>query len=524
MKRILTGLAAALAAGLLSTAGVAPAETTGAITFPGAGPLSGPMAHGTFQFGVSSAATQIEDHDTNTDWYHWTAPKPGGLGKSAFVGDAVDGYTMALKDVALLKQMHLDSYRFSIEWARVEPRRGVIDEAALRHYGQLIDTLLANHIRPVITVEHFSLPTWVDNPDDPTCRSGPTDTNLCGLDNPAGGPIVVREMAGFARLLAARFGNRVHDWVTINEPMVYMMFSHAFGAGPPGKAELATAFDSRFVPALRNLIEAHVAMYRAIKSVDPRASVGLTMSAKQYVPVRDGKISNNPADVAAANRFSWFFERSFVQSLWQGAFDPKLDGAMTEQHPQWRGTLDWLGVQLYDRTGVSAPGPAPDQNTVPVINVDNCAGPPCLPLLDPSYWVPAMQYEENPQGLGPVLTDYGRWYPGLPLVVTENGIATDSGQRRSQIIVRALQQIAKVRAAGVDVRGYYHWSLLDNFEWLQGYAPHFGLYAVNRTTMARTPTSAAGVYGDIARTRSLSPAAQQEYGGAGPLAPEPAGR
>ncbi|MEU9443029.1 family 1 glycosylhydrolase [Streptomyces sp. NPDC048304] len=531
MKRLLKIAGAVLALGLLiPTAGAAVGEETSSTqaslrteSFPRIGSLSDPSGKGSFRFGVASSATQIEDQNTHTDWYKWTQPAPDGMGKSPFVGEGVQGYSKAMQDIGLLQNLHVDSYRFNIEWARVEPSRGHFDEKALDHYSKEIDALLARGIRPVLVLHHFANPVWVDNPEDPTCKNGPSDTNLCGLDNPVGGPLVVKEMAKYADVIAERFGNRVHEWATLNEPMVYMLFSHAFGAGPPGKADLPTNFSTKFVPAIRNYINAHVAMYHAIKKHDPHASVGLTLSVKQYVPVRDGKISSDPRDLAAVDRFRRFFELNFIDSLWKGSFDSDFDGVPDESHPEWKNTVDWLGIQLYDRTGVSDPGTTPGPSTLPVINVDVCGASPCLPLLDKSYFVPAMGYESDPDGLYSVLKDYGARFRGLPLVVSESGIATDSGKRRAEFIVRALQQIFRARADGVDVRGYYHWSLMDNFEWLQGYKAHFGLYKVDRSTMERIPTEAVTVYSEIARSRQLTPAIRRQYGEIGPLSPEPGG-
>ncbi|TXS62981.1 glycoside hydrolase family 1 protein [Streptomyces sp. sk2.1] len=536
VKRLLKIAAAVLALGLVAPVAVAGEETDSAAkprtaSFSSIGSPSAPSGKGSFRFGVSSSATQIEDQNTNTDWYKWTQPAPEGLGKSAFVGEGVKGYSKAIEDIGLLEDLNVDSYRFSIEWARVEPRRNQIDEAALDHYSKQIDALIARGIRPMIVIHHFANPVWVDNPEDPGCANGPSDTNLCGLDNPTGGPLVVAEMAEHAKLLAERFGDRVDEWATLNEPMVYMLFSHAFGAGPPGKANLPTAFADKFVPALRQYINAHAAMYKAIKRYDRHdadgdgltSSVGLTASVKQYVAVRDGKVSTEPRDIAARDRFRRFFELNILDSLWKGSFDTDFDGTADEAHPDWKNTLDWLGIQLYDRTGVSDPGPTPSPTTLPVINVDTCGTAPCLPASDPSYFIPAMGYESDPTGLYPVLKDFSARYTGLPLIVSESGIATESGKRRAEFTVRALEQIDRVRAEGVDVRGYYHWSLLDNFEWLQGYGARFGLYSVDRTTMKRTPTEAATVYSAIAGSRTLTPAIRKTYGGTGPLSPEPAG-
>lgn len=534
-RRLWAGLVALTVASLpLSMAGSAtgsiladrtPGENSVArdqISFGRYGSLSTKEGKGSFRFGVATAATQIEDKNTNTDWYAWSQPEPEGMGRSLPVGDAVGGYTRALSDVDLIDKTNVDSYRFSIEWARIEPRRDVIDWKEVEHYRKQIAKLVAKGIRPMITVNHFSVPTWVDNPRDAACQAGPSSTNLCGLDHPKGGALVVDEMAEFAALLARQFGGQVNDWVTINEPMVYMLFAHGFGVGPPGKSSLNPQdFTSKFVPAVRNLLNAHAAMFRAIKKVRPRASVGIANSVKDYVPVRDGKVSTDPADAAAVEKFRWFFERTIVHSLRTGTFSPAMDGKAIESHPQWRGTLDWLGLQLYDRTGVTAQTGVEGTQPVPVIDVATCAGPPCMTPLDASYWNPQMNYEQNPEGLHAVVGRYAKEYPGLPLVVSESGIATDSAERRTAFVVRALKQIDKLRDEGVDVRGYYYWSLLDNFEWLSGYGPKFGLYNVDRTTMQRTATATVPVYADIIGRRAVGADVAQRYGQAGPLPPEP---
>jgi beta-glucosidase len=148
------------------------------------------------------------------------------------------------------------------------------------------------------------------------------------------------------------------------------------------------------------------------------------------------------------------------------------------------------------------------------------AGSACVPPLDPTYDVPVMGYEHDPTGIYGVLQDFSTRWPDLPMIVTESGIATEVGARRAEVVVRDLEQISRVRQAGADVRGYYHWSIYDNFEWSYGFVPHFGLYTVDHTTYARTPTLGATVYGEITQGRKLTSALRVLYGGDGPLTPE----
>lgn len=500
-----------------------------AIAFPGPGPVSGEAGRGRFTFGAATAATQIEDRNADVDWYHWTLPRAeGGQGRGeAFVGEAVQGYTRALDDVGLIRELNLDAYRFSVEWARVEPQRDQVSEEALAHYDALLDALVAAGVKPMITIHHFSNPIWVDDFRQGDCAGGVSDADLCGWGHPEGGPLVVAELAEHAALLAARYGDRVDEWATLNEPVNYLLAAYGVGFFPPGRAYYLTNFD-RFAAAIRNYVAAHAAVYDAIKAHDRvdadgdgiAAAVGYTAAVAAWRPARGGRPSDDPDDLAAAERVRHVYHYLFTEAIRQGRFDRDLDGTFDEEHPDWAGKLDWLGVQYYFRAGVTAtPALLPGvRATVCMAGLDAGA---CIPPADPTHWVPAMGYEYWEPGLYEVLVDFARRWPDLPLTVTEAGIATEVGRRRAEHVVRTLEQIARARAEGADVRGYYHWSLIDNFEWAEGYTPRFGLYRVDRATFARTPTEGATVLGRIVAARRLSSSLRASHGGLGPMTPEP---
>lgn len=494
------------------------------IAFGSAGPLIGEAGRGGFRFGVATAATQIEDMNPHTDWYAWTRPiADGGLGHGTFVGDAVRGYSQLDDDLALIAGLGVDSYRFSIEWARVEPVKDQIDEAAIAHYRAQLEAMTAMGIRPVVTLHHFSNPQWIADPAG--CAGGPSDTNLCGFGSP-GGAQIVAQMAEHAALIAERFGDLVDDWGTLNEPVNYLLAAYGIAQYPPGRFGVA-AIETDFIPAVRDYLSAHAAMYHAIKAHDTvdadgdgvAAAVGMSLSVADWEPSRDHEPSTNPEDLAARDRLVYVFHYLVADSVQNGTFDPDLDGTADEPHPEWAHTLDWLGVQYYFRSGVTGA-----TALLPLVDLTPCFGGfdsgACLRAPDPTYCVPRMGYEGWTDGIHDILVGFHDRYPALPLVVTEAGIATDTGVRRAENVVRTLESIARARDAGVDVRGYYHWSLTDNFEWTEGFGPHFGLFQVDYSTYARTASEGATVLGDIAKARQLTGAQRDRYGGTGPMTPD----
>lgn len=498
------------------------------IAYDSPGPLSTPSGAGSFRFGAATAAAQIEDGLVDNDWYVWTLPEDeGGLGNSVPIGKAVRGASLAIQDIGLMQALALDAYRFSVDWSRIEPTRGVIDMNGIEHYDRFIDAMVATDIRPMITVHHFSSPIWVDDPRLEACadEDDPTDENLCGWGHPTGGPLIIEALAEHAALLARTYGDRVDDWCTLNEPINYLLASYGVGIFPPGRSFLLADFD-RMLAAYRDYLAAHVAVYRAIKTNDVfdadgdgvAAEVGFSLSVVKWEASANNLPSEAPADVAARDIVEYVYHHLYVESLRTGTFDTDLDGVGDEPHPDWQGALDWLGVQYYFRAGVTgSPGLIPQLGATPCFGEFDFGA--CLPVEDPTWWVPDMQYEYYAPGIHDVLVEMGGRWPDLPLVVTEAGISARNGDRRAENIVRTLEQIERARDAGVDVRGYYHWSLMDNFEWAEGYTPKFGLFAVDLETYERSETVGSQVYADIVADRRVTREHRAAYGGTGPMSP-----
>ncbi|MCA9577636.1 MAG: family 1 glycosylhydrolase [Polyangiales bacterium] len=531
-KLMRVGRTVVMCGGLLG--GVAAAVSCGGgdsldIRFARPGAAGGQVGRGSFTLGVATAAAQIEEGNSTSDWWVYTQPvDEGGLGVGQFVGDAVQGYARALDDAALVEEMNLDAYRLSVNWARMEPTRDNYDEDAFAHYDAVIDALVARGIKPMITVHHFSNPIWVDDPRVAECPAeGPSDSNLCGWGHPTGGPQIVAELAEFAGELARRYGDRVDEWVTVNEPVNYLVASYMLNVFPPGRNLLFNGFDG-FIEVVRNFMAGHVAAYDALHAQDTvdadgdgqAAVVGFTLNVIEWAPAVRNRVSDFESAVRARDSVHYVYNHLFPESILNGTFDSDYDGTPDETYDEWAGKLDFMGVQYYSRQGVTgSPGLIPRINATPCFG-DFDFGACVDPVFDETHCVPAMGYEYYEPGIYNLLTEYGRTYPDLPLTVTESGLATNVGRRRAEHIVRSLEQIELARREGVDVRGYYHWSLMDNFEWAEGYEPRFGLYRVDVATYARTATEGAVLLGEIAGARRITAAQRAEYGGTGPMTSE----
>lgn len=515
--------------------------TAGDTEFPPEGPVSGEQGKGSFTFGAATAAAQIEESVPELDWYVWTKPAPDGLGMGeGFVGDAVLGFELALGDVGLAVETNLDAYRFNINWSRIEPSRDNVNQPAIAHYDDLIDALTAAGIKPMVTIHHFSSPVWVDDPRrDSEAPCTPSDTDLCGWNDEAGAAAIAEELAELGARVAQEYGDRVDEWVTVNEPINYFLSAYGTASYPPGRGGVFDLLDADAVQALIDTVEryaaAHVALYDAIKANDTvdadgdgvAAHVGYVLNVVDWVPSRNGEISDGPADIMAADNLRYLYHQLFTDAFVHGQWDRNLDRTIegSEERPDWAGKIDFLGVQYYFRAGVTDLGPL----NIPNINGFPCfAGLPiteaCVKAEDPSKCIPTMQYEYVEDGLSIILKEFAELWPDLPMTVTESGLATEVGRRRSEHIVRSLEQIVSAREAGADVRGYYHWSLMDNFEWDLGFDPKFGLYTVDREggTYARTATEGATTLAEIARNRRLTASMSAELGGVGPMTPEAA--
>jgi beta-glucosidase/6-phospho-beta-glucosidase/beta-galactosidase len=342
-----------------------------------------------------------------------------------------------------------------------------IDATEVAHYHAVLADMLAHHMNPVVTITHYSLPIWVDNPAayDSTTNTF-TDGSLGGWTNPKAGAA----MGGYASFLATEFGAQVQWWLTEDEPEDDMLCGYMTGTFPPGLNDLSLTDTSlpngaSATNVMENMIAGHALAYRAIHAVQKDAHVSFAHNSLVFVPLH-----NDTATEAALTRLQHVYNYVFLDALTTGDFDSGLVGTgPIVPHPEWAHSLDFIGVNYYDTNYVvSAPGFLPPLNAIP------CNGNlPTFVLT--GYGCPAENPPEIP-GMTKILVDYAQRYK-LPVTVTESGTIA-SPERKAIFLVQVLKAVHDAIDQGADVLGYSFWTLNYDYEWNDGYTQDMGLYDI----------------------------------------------
>ncbi|WP_372349878.1 GH1 family beta-glucosidase [Streptomyces sp. KL116D] len=423
-----------------------------------------------FLWGVATSAHQIEgavDGRTPSIWDAFTA-EPGRVRDGSTAAVACDHVARYREDVALVRDLGVDAYRFSVSWPRV------LAPGGLDFYDRLVDELCAQGVRPVPTLFHWDLPAGLDWLDRDTAS----------------------RLAEYTATVAGRIGDRVDRWITLNEPAEHTLLGHALGEHAPGRKLL---FDA--LPVAHHQLLAHGLAARALRAAGA-TDIGI---ANSHGPTWSA--SQDPADVAAADLYDVILNRLFADPLLLGRYPDGFaqlmpgDDVAADLKLISDGTLDWYGINFYQPTTVGAPGAAD-------VEFSGLTLPAELPFSvrkTAGYPVTDFDWPVVPDALTELLTDfrdrYGDRLP--PLVVTENGCAYEGvdDQERIAYLDGHLRALHRALAAGVDVRGYFVWSLMDNFEWAEGYTKRFGLVHVDYATQVRTPKASYGWLRDALRAQ-----------------------
>lgn len=389
-------------------------------------------------WGTALSHYQVEGGDV-CDWTEW---ERAGKTRGEPCGDAVDSWRRYEADADLARAAGANAFRFSVSWSRVEPREGELDEAALARYRELAEHLRRIDLEPCVTLLHYTHPLWFHS------------------RTPWTSPASVERFGRFAARVAEALEGLVRFWVPLNEPFVFLLGGFLDGQIPPGLADtrvLRRVFD--------HLLAAHAAAAHAIRERIPEAAVGVAHNMMAFAPERPTKL----LDSLLVNIADRCYNRAIVEAFGSGRWDFLIPPATRirgrrDDLPQ---SLDVFGVNFYSRLHLRCPGIT---RFIGDFQYRDASG----------HGLTDNGWEIVPEAFPKMLEEAAT--AGFPLVITENGLADEHDRLRPMFLERHAAALARD-----DVHGYFHWSLLDNYEWLDGYGPKFGLYAVDRATMERAP-------------------------------------
>jgi len=414
-----------------------------------------------FLWGSATSSHQVEGSNCHNDW--WKAEQEGRVPNRS--GVACDHHHLFAKDISLIKKLGHNTYRFSLEWSRLEPTQGNWDQSAFDYYHQLLEELRKVGVEPMVTLHHFTNPIWF--------------SELGGWEKKDN----LKYFYRYAQKAIQEFAPTVNYWITLNEPMVSVYFGYIEGTWPP----FAQSFDSA-LGVLRHMIYAHGEVYQMIHDTYRKNSykapfVSLAKHMTHFEPCR----KTNLWDGLARWLRSWFFNDLLTQALLSGKlYFPSI---FSETLP-YKKTLDFIAVNYYTREFVR-------YHNLRQINI---LGKLCdkshhqKQLLDQNM----LGWEIAPQGMLAVLKRLKKHC--LPIVITENGICTLSDDQRKRFIQEHLRCVIQARQLDIPVQGYLYWSLLDNFEWAEGFGPRFGLIEVEYASQERKIRESAYVLSELCRS------------------------
>ena len=412
-----------------------------------------------FLWGTATAAYQVEGGNVWNDWYDWE--QKGRIYQDHICGRACDWWAGQWKlDLDRAAEAGQNAHRFSIEWSRIQPDPNRWNENAIDHYRAMVRGMVDRGLTPMVTLHHFTNPRWL-------MEQG-------GWENPQ----AVLHFQHFVEKIVPALREYVKLWCPINEPNVYAFLGYLLGDFPPGKSDLSSLFR-----VMTHLARAQAAAYQVIHRLQPQARVGSVIHYRHFQPAQPG----NPLDrlVSHLHRslFNEFFPRA-AQTGWLVFPHRRI------RRPEIQGSQDFLGINYYTAEKVTLRLSASDNFFL-------------HRFLDPGVKHSETGYIAlTPQGLFEAV----RWGAGyqLPLYITENGIDDSQDTIRPRYLAEHIHALWKALQHGWPVQGYFHWTLVDNFEWERGWSQRFGLWELNRYTQTRIKRRSADLYAAVCRENALS--------------------
>ncbi len=429
-----------------------------------------------FLWGVATSSHQIEGGNIHNDWWAWE--QAGNIETGEISGQATDHWSRYEEDLANAASLGLNSYRFSIEWSRCEPQEGKWDAVAFQWYTKLVTLCESHGLMPMVTLHHFTLPKWLAE------KGGITH------------PHFPDRFAGFVRKVISHLGSRIPLWCTLNEPNALAIGAYMGGFMPPAQIS-----SRKLGVAHRMLLKAHVKAYdliheKVVEREGPWSSVPLSVGFAHNL------IDFQPFNARRLrDRLLTHFCRRYYNQAWLDAVTGRkqhfgIRGLLPAPKQVWsargRKTVDFIGVNYYMRAYPFWGAQKEQAEYTPFNGL-----PIGLAFQKKEDTVSDLGWAIHPEGLGRILR-FASGY-GIPLYITENGIADASDVLRREYLESHLREVAAAKTSGLDIRGYFHWSLLDNFEWKKGFAPRFGLWEVDYATFERRPRQSAERYAQLIR-------------------------
>ncbi len=427
-----------------------------------------------FLWGTASSSYQCEGGNTNNQWYRWE--QQGRIRSGDSCGDAANWWQAAEEDFERAEQMENNALRFSLEWSRIEPQEGYWDSGTLDRYRAMLIDLRRRHIKPIVTLHHFTEPLWFVD------RGG-----FAKEEN-------VRYFVRYVTYVVTALRDLCTFWITINEPNVYATEGYQLGTYPPGEHNILRTFQ-----VLRHLLLAHIEVFYAIRRIQPEAQIGYCLHYRLFDPA----LFVSPLDSAVAGLQATLFNWTTLRAAESGQF-PFPMNTLLKPLVRAAGARDFHGVNYYTRDLVrfdpSVPAELFGKRFVRPNTLRNDPG------LEHNLG------EIYPEGLYRVLkTVYKSTRGNKPLYVTENGFSDTLDDRRPRAILEHLAMVHCAIRDGIPVRGYLHWSLVDNFEWNEGWGVRFGLIELDPITQRRTPRPSASMFGEICRANAITEDIVERY-------------
>lgn len=416
-----------------------------------------------FEWCAATSSYQIEGDNKHSDW--WKFEQDVKIERS---GKATNHWEVWKEDFNRLQDLGVKTYRMSIEWGRVFPVQGKVDQKALDQYKDMIADLRARGIRPMVTIQHFTLPQWL------------ADKGGWESDE------VVSEFLNYTKTLNESFGNLVDQWVTVNEPMLYLLGAYAYGLMPPLVQDW-----NRIGKPVRNLLMAHAKAYKYLKQDASEENRTIEIGFAHHMRILSPNSGFNPIERYLAGSSEQILNWTILDAIKTGKLEMKVPFILDYEADvsEAKGTVDFIGLNYYIRDRIKF-----------------ILKPPFILVTKPPKDVPKtdMGWEIYPKGIYKLLKKATKKYK-LPVYITENGLADAKDSIRKSFVSDHLKEVHRAISEGVQVKGYCYWSFLDNFEWREGYHPRFGLFEVDyKNNFKRTIRPSAAWLGQVFKMNHLT--------------------